>query len=87
MVFEYDCEKEMLQAFIEQWKYYDFDIITGWNIQFFDIPYLVNRITNLFGDGEAGKLSPWGIVKPRKVYIMQRADCLRSSWCFYSRLS
>jgi len=72
MVFEYDSEKEMLQAFIEQWKYYDFDIITGWNIQFFDIPYLVNRITNLFGDGEAGKLSPWGIVKPRKVYIMQR---------------
>jgi len=72
MVFEYDSEKEMLQAFIEQWKYYDFDIITGWNIQFFDIPYLVNRITNLFGDGEVGRLSPWGIVKPRKVYIMQR---------------
>jgi DNA polymerase elongation subunit (family B) len=74
MVFEYDSEKEMLQAFIEQWKYYDFDIITGWNIQFFDIPYLVNRITNLFGDGEAGKLSPWGIVKPRKVYM--------NSWVF-----
>ena len=28
------------------------DIITGWNIQFFDIPYLCNRISKLLGEEE-----------------------------------
>lgn len=71
-VFEFFTEKMMLTAFMDAWVNYDFDILTGWNIQFFDIPYIVNRIKNVLGEDEVGGLSPWGIVKPRKVFVMNR---------------
>ena len=44
------------------------DIITGWNTEFFDVPYLCNRIKNLFGEDELKRLSPWRMVTEREVY-------------------
>lgn len=70
----YSTEKEMLNKFIEWWKYEDFDIITGWNINLFDIPYLVNRINNLLGKNAANELSPWNYINSRKVIIMNREN-------------
>ena len=32
-------EQELLQTFMEAYKNYDPTILTGWNIEFFDIPY------------------------------------------------
>ena len=60
-------EHDLLAKFISGWQTLDLDIITGWNIEFFDIPYLVNRIKNLLGDKEAKKISPWGILTEKKV--------------------
>jgi DNA polymerase elongation subunit (family B) len=60
-------EAELLSKFIAAWHALDLDIVTGWNIEFFDIPYLINRIKNVLGDSEARKLSPWGIINERKV--------------------
>lgn len=37
------------------------------NCEFFDIPYLVNRITRILGESNAKKLSPWGIVEENTV--------------------
>ncbi|NBV89748.1 MAG: hypothetical protein EBR88_09600, partial [Betaproteobacteria bacterium] len=34
-------EESLLRRFVEIWKHEDPDIVTGWNIRFFDIPYLV----------------------------------------------
>lgn len=48
------------------------DVYTGWNIMFFDIPYIVNRIRLLLGEDEAKKLSPWKILRERKVNIQGR---------------
>jgi DNA polymerase elongation subunit (family B) len=62
-------ETELLKAFISFWKYIDPDIITGWNIETFDIPYIANRIENILGEGESSKLSPWGICKIDKLYV------------------
>jgi DNA polymerase elongation subunit (family B) len=45
----------------------DLDVVTGWNIEFFDIPYLINRIKRVLGDNEYKKLSPWGIVNEKTV--------------------
>jgi DNA polymerase elongation subunit (family B) len=44
------------------WKNESPDIISGWNIKTFDIPYLINRMSGLEGLGEevARWLSPWG---------------------------
>lgn len=62
----YKCENEhaLLEKFLDFWqtKHFMPDILTGWNIEGFDIPYLINRITRLFGEEKANMLSPWNIV-------------------------
>ena len=40
----------MLYDFINFWRSNYPDIITGWNTEFFDIPYLVNRMNKLFDE-------------------------------------
>jgi len=61
-------ENDLLKKFLEFWSSIQPDIVTGWNIQFFDIPYLCNRINKLFGEKEVNKLSPWGYVNEESVY-------------------
>lgn len=60
-------EFELLKRFMSDWQLDYPDVISGWNVKFFDIPYLFNRIRNLFGDDEAKKLSPWTNVRTRSV--------------------
>ena len=68
------CESEvhLLKEFLIFWEKYYPDIVTGWNSEFFDIPYVCNRIKKLFGEEELKRLSPWGGVKDREVYQMGR---------------
>jgi DNA polymerase elongation subunit (family B) len=63
-------EEELIYKFIDVWKEYDPDIITGWNCEGFDIPYLINRIKRVVGTKAAEKLSPWGIVRDKKLIGM-----------------
>ena len=65
-------EDNLLQKFLEFWEVHQPDIITGWNTEFFDIPYLCNRITKLFGEDELKRLSPWGVVYSKDIYKMGR---------------
>ena len=65
-------EKDLLKRFIEFWEYYDPDIITGWNVKFFDIPYMVNRITKILGEEEIQRFSPWNIVHSKKSFMANR---------------
>ena len=64
-------EVDLLSKFIKVWqsKQFNPDIITGWNVEFFDMPYLINRITRLLGNESAKKLSPWGILSEREAEI------------------
>jgi len=67
---EYRCfesESAMLQDFLVWWQMNCPDVVTGWNINFFDIPYLARRIENLLGESFAKKLSPWDLINQRKV--------------------
>ena len=61
--FHCKTEKELLLKFIDVWNKCDLDIITGWNIRGYDIPYIINRIGNVIGSKIASQLSPWGIIK------------------------
>ena len=63
-------EKELLYKFVDIWNrpFIKPDIITGWNIEFFDIPYLVNRIRNICGEDLARNLSPWRMINEGKVH-------------------
>jgi len=69
-----ECSDEvhLLKEFLSFWEQQQPDIITGWNTEFFDIPYLCNRITNLFGEDELKRLSPWKSVFSREVFKMGR---------------
>ena len=65
-------EKELIQEFLSFWQKNQPDIITGWNTEFFDIPYVCNRIKNLYDENEVNRLSPWGNVSGREIYQMGR---------------
>jgi DNA polymerase elongation subunit (family B) len=69
---ECDTEGKLIQEFLTFWQAYYPDIITGWNTEFFDIPYICNRIKNLFGEDEVKRLSPWKSVFSKKVFSMGR---------------
>jgi DNA polymerase elongation subunit (family B) len=43
------------------------DVITGWNVRFFDIPYLINRTNRILGSDYARRFSPWGLVDGGKI--------------------
>jgi len=62
-------EQELLRQFMEFWVKSYPDVITGWNTDFFDMPYLIRRIERELGDGESNKISPWGYVNERKTFI------------------
>ena len=72
--FQYEDEKSMLKDFLAAWEAFDIDVVTGWNVNFFDIPYLVNRITRLFDEKEAMRLSPWREIRCREVEVMQKKN-------------
>jgi DNA polymerase elongation subunit (family B) len=63
----YPTEAQMLREFTMYWQDNCPDVVTGWNINFFDIPYLVRRITNVLGESFAKKISPWDMIQERKV--------------------
>jgi len=69
--FSCDDELHLLTEFIDWWSHQNIDIITGWNVKFFDIPYLVNRMNRLFDESSSkigpSKLSPWNFVSERTV--------------------
>jgi DNA polymerase elongation subunit (family B) len=54
----FDNEIDMLDAYLEFHKSNIPDIITGWNICGFDIPYIVNRINKALPFGRSSDLSP-----------------------------
>jgi DNA polymerase elongation subunit (family B) len=71
-------EKELLLKFIEFFSSDYPDILSGWNSEFFDIPYIINRITVLFGEEKARELSPIGRLRLRT--FMGRFGKQQSRW-------
>ena len=69
---ECDNEYELLTEFIKFWKLNQPDVITGWNTEFFDIPYLCNRIKKIMNEDTLKDLSPWRSVLSKTIYQMGR---------------
>lgn len=69
-------EYDLLSKFLAAWQSEEYapDVLTGWNVEFFDIPYLVNRIRRIMGDNAAKRLSPWNILEERRLEIMGREN-------------
>ena len=67
-------ETHLLRAFIAYWSNNYPDIITGWNVAFYDIPYICGRISRVLGDDELKSLSPWKAVDKKEINIQGRIN-------------
>ena len=67
-----DDETKLLHSFLGWWQENFPDVITGWNVQLFDIPYICRRMNRMLGDKYTKMLSPWKMVSDREIYIKGR---------------
>tara|TARA_R110002012_G_scaffold35523_3_gene101276 strand:+ start:387 stop:2882 length:2496 start_codon:yes stop_codon:yes gene_type:complete len=68
----YSDEVAMLNAFLYWWTQNTPDVITGWNVRLYDIPYLCGRISRIMGEKKMKLLSPWGLVTNDEAWISGR---------------
>ena len=61
-----DTEEELLRTFLELIE--DADVMSGWNSEGFDIPYLVNRITRILGKDYTRKFCLWDQLPKRREF-------------------
>lgn len=60
-------EVQLLDCFLNYLEQDHPDILTGWNSEFFDMPYIINRISQVLGEDDIRRLSP-----VKNVYSMTR---------------
>lgn len=72
---KFDSEKALLNRFMQIWMYDYPDVVTGWNVEYFDIMYIVTRIIRLFGEEKAKQLSPWRSIRKntREIFGKQQS--------------
>ena len=63
---QFSDEKTMLNDFIHWWMEHTPDVVTGWNCEGYDIPYIVRRMDRVLGEKLMRRLSPWGLVTERE---------------------
>ena len=61
-----DSEEEMLQVFLELID--DCDVMSGWNSEGFDIPYMVNRVARILGKDYTRKFCLWDQYPKRRLF-------------------
>ena len=65
-------EYELLNHFINYWMVDVPDVVTGWNIQLYDIPYICKRLNRVLGEKLMKRFSNWGLVTEGEVFINGR---------------
>lgn len=70
----FSTEHDLLTDFINWWMIEDNtpEVVTGWNIELYDIPYLVRRLDRVLGEKLMKRMSPWGLVTEDEIYISGR---------------
>ena len=75
--FEYkfcNTEAELYTTFLRDWAKDPPDIITGWNVTLFDIPYLIKRMERVIGEASVKQISPWRNVTEREVRFANKIE-------------
>ena len=65
-------EYELLNHFINYWMVDVPDVVTGWNIQLYDIPYICKRLNRVLGEKLMKRFSNWGLVTEGETFIQGR---------------
>jgi DNA polymerase elongation subunit (family B) len=73
-------EFELLRKFIDLLKSDYPDIITGWNVQLFDIAYLSSRIQRVLGSNALKECSPYGNVEQYEVPYTKNRSQIAFNW-------
>lgn len=60
--FLFENEEQLLDAFIQFINIKEVDVLTGWNIKNFDVPYIINRVKNVLGEERAKEISPIKVI-------------------------
>ena len=70
----FDNERDLLMDFINWWMVEENtpEVVTGWNIELYDIPYLIRRLDRVLGEKLMKRMSPWGLVTEDEIYIAGR---------------
>ena len=70
----FSTEYDLLSDFIHWWMIEDNtpEVVTGWNIELYDIPYLVRRLDRVLGEKLMKRMSPWGLVTEDEIYVAGR---------------
>ena len=63
----FDTEEELLLTFLD--LIHDADILTGWNSEGFDIPYMVNRVQRILSKSHTRKFCLWDKIPKRKEIV------------------
>jgi DNA polymerase elongation subunit (family B) len=63
----YESEDELLKTFLDLID--DADVLSGWNSEGFDIPYIVNRVTLVLGKQYTRKLCLWDLYPKPRTFI------------------
>ena len=71
-----DSEEHLLRSFLAYWQTDFPDVLTGWNCELYDVPYICGRLERLFGEKEMRQMSPWGMVKREEMEIKGRTQIL-----------
>jgi len=73
------CEENLLTTFLNKWEEIRPTIVTGWNTNYFDLPYIFHRLRAVLGKAAGYKLSPIGTAyqnKFNKRMIIAGVACL-----------
>ena len=68
----FSTEYDLLNDFIHWWMDNTPDVITGWNIELYDVPYICRRLDRVLGEKLMKRFSPWGLVTENKVFVNGR---------------
>ena len=70
----FNSERDLLMDFINWWMVEENtpEVVTGWNSELYDIPYLVRRLDRVLGEKLMKRMSPWGLVTEDEIYIAGR---------------
>ena len=67
-------EEDLINRFLDWWQQNTPEVITGWNCEFYDIPYLTGRIERIMGEKTMKKMSPWNILRRNEIVIAGRKN-------------
>ena len=68
----FDTEEQLLDTFLTWWQDNCPDIITGWNSNLFDMPYLITRVQRVLGENEHKRFSPFKLINKRPIRFANR---------------